>query len=148
MMREVDRLLAGLARVGGAGPDRPPWEGRAPVQRARRFVGVASSKTAPPTRADLIALWARVLLGLGLGGVMTQWPYPTACGWPLIGYLGAVAMVSLAGGWIAFESWRLRNGPAHLLSLILCFWGIVLAAEQLLPRMGYAADRANWHCPG
>jgi hypothetical protein len=88
-----------------------------------------------------------MLLGTALGGVMAQWPYPHGCGWPLLGYLGAVATVMLTGAWIAFASWKLRSGPAHILSLILFFWGIVLAAEQVLPRIGYAADRASWRCP-
>jgi heme A synthase len=88
-----------------------------------------------------------MLLGAALGGVMTQWPYPQSCGWPLVGYLGAVGTVILSGAWIAFASWKLRSGLVHILSLILIFWGIVLAAEQLLPRIGYAADRASWACP-
>jgi hypothetical protein len=54
--------------------------------------------------------------------------------------------VLLTGAWIAFASWKLRSGFVHILSLIL-IWGIVLAAEQLLPRIGYAADRASWACP-
>jgi heme A synthase len=87
-----------------------------------------------------------MLLGIALGGVMTQWPYPQSCGWPLAGYLGAVVTVIFTGAWIAFASWKLRNGLVHILSLILIFWGIVLSAEQLLPRIGYAADRANWAC--
>ena len=44
--------------------------------------------------------------------------------------------------WIAFVSWRLRRGVAHVLGLILFFWGTVLAAEQLLPRIGYAVVEA------
>ncbi len=78
---------------------------------------------------------------------MTQWPYPYGCGLPLLGYLGAVSTVLLTGAWIAFASWKLRSGVTHILSLILFFWGIVLAAEQLLPRIGYAADWASWRCP-
>jgi hypothetical protein len=95
----------------------------------------------------MLALWARVLLGIVLGGAMTEWPHPHGCGMHLLGYLGAVATVMLAGAWIAFASWKLRTGLPHILSLILVFWGIVLAAEQLLPRIGYAADRASWRCP-
>jgi hypothetical protein len=87
-----------------------------------------------------------MLLGVTLGGAMTQWPYPHGCGWPLLGYLGAVVVVMLAGGWTAVASWKLRSGVVHVLSLILFFWGIVLAAEQVLPRVGYAADRASLVC--
>ena len=87
-----------------------------------------------------------MLLGITLGVVMTQWPYPQSCGWPLAGYLGAVVTVIFSGAWIAFASWKVRSGFVHILSLILIFWGIVLAAEQLLPRIGYAADRVSWTC--
>ena len=104
---------------------------------------------APQGRHDPLALWGRVVLGAALGGLITQWPYARACGWPLFGYLGAVATVMLAGGWIAAVSWKQRNVIAHTLSLILLFWGIVLAAEQLLPRIGYAAVVLDWRCgPG
>ncbi|MGH7580665.1 MAG: hypothetical protein ACREM9_10870 [Gemmatimonadales bacterium] len=147
MEREVDRLLAQLARVGS-----PP--AREPEPRATRPSGPAtrqrSSAIAPPAApgscGELAALWARLLLGTALGVLMTQWPYPYGCGLPLLGYLGAVSIVLLAAAWIAFASWKLRSGVAHVLSLILFFWGTVLAAEQLLPRIGYAADEASWHC--
>lgn len=148
MAREVDRLLAQLANVGSQpARDQGPREGaRAPHPVTRpRSPRVAPSIAAPP-RGHLVALWARVLLGIALGGWMTQWPYPHGCGWPLLGYLGAVLTVLLTGAWIAFASWKLRSGVTHILSLILFFWGIVLAAEQLLPRIGYAADRASWRC--
>jgi len=144
MTREVDRLLAQLTR-NSPGPERE--NGTLPVTNSgkRRFVGVARS-TEPPTRAELMGLWARVLLCVGLGAVMTQWPYPHGCDLPLAVYLGAVAMVVIAGAWIAFASWRLRSGVPHILSLMLLFWGIVLTAEQTLPRIGYAAEQATWHC--
>jgi hypothetical protein len=87
-----------------------------------------------------------MVLGFALGAMMTQWPYRSDCGLHLLGYLGAVATVLFAGAGIAFDSWRLRQGLAHVLSLLLIFWGIVLAAEQVLPRIGYAADRASWLC--
>jgi hypothetical protein len=77
---------------------------------------------------------------------MTQWPYPHGCGVPLLAYLGATAMLMLAGTWVAVCSWRLRVGAAHILALALLFFGIALAAERVLPRVGYAAERATWRC--
>jgi hypothetical protein len=150
MSREVDRLLANLSSLG-AQPDRerPPRPGAPvsqPISQPRIAVGVARTD-GPPTRVDHVALWARVLLVAVLAAAMTQWPYPHACDLPLLGYLGAVAAVLLAGGWIACGSWRLRSGAAHVVALVLVFWGIVLAAEQALPRIGYAAERASWRCP-
>ena len=85
-------------------------------------------------------------LGATLGGLITQWPYPHGCGWPLAGYFGAGAMVVLAGIWIAGVSWKLRSGAAHVLAFLLLFWGMVLVAERVLPRVGYAAERASWGC--
>ena len=77
---------------------------------------------------------------------MTQWPYPHGCGLALLGYLGAVGVVVLAGGWIAAVSWERRNGVVHLLALLLLLWGIALTAERVLPRIGYAAQHAAWGC--
>ena len=144
MSREVDRLLARLAAGHRDAHEAP--RAAAGQRPPRPVVGVARRSGAPPTRAERVVLWARVALGVGFGAFMTQWPYSHGCGWPLAGYLGAVAMVLLAGGWIALASWELRSGVAHLLALVLFFWGIVLAAEQLLPRTGYAAERASWQC--
>ena len=147
LSREVDRLLAGLATPGARSngdrplPSRAPTPGRVAPRGAPRPV-----QTAALTRGDRLALWARVALGLGFGGVMTQWPYPHECDLPLLGYLGAVAMVLVAGAWIAIASWDRRHGLIHILALLLCFWGIVLAAEQVLPRTGYAAERWAWRC--
>jgi hypothetical protein len=148
MEREVDRLLAQLAHTG-APPARVEGPRVAPILTPvtpRRTPSVARPSAAI-SRGDLIALWTRVLLGAVLGVLMTQWPYAHRCGLPLLGYLGAVAAVLLAAAWIAFASWRLRRGVAHVVGFILFFWGIVLAAEQLLPRIGYAALEASWQCP-
>jgi hypothetical protein len=145
MAREVDRLLAGLANLGTQ-PDRDarrlsraPTPPTAPRPRVARPIEAA-------TRRDYIGLWARVLLGIVLGGMMTQWPYPHGCGLPLAEYLGAAAMVMVAGVWIAAASWSLRSPPSHILALLIVLWGIALAAGEVLPRIGYAAARLNWHC--
>jgi hypothetical protein len=65
---------------------------------------------------------------------------------PLAGYLGAVVTVILTGGWAASAAWRYRASLAHIVSLIIVFYGIVLAAAELLPRTGYAVDHADWQC--
>lgn len=106
----------------------------------------ASQRAKRANRWASAALWARVAAGLALGMAMTEWPYRTGCGWALSAYLGAVVTIMLSGGWTAFASWKARNGPAHILSLMLIYWAFVLAAEQSLPRMGYAAEEASWSC--
>jgi xanthine/uracil/vitamin C permease (AzgA family) len=140
MAREVDRLLAQLAGGGRSAPT--------PASRpaAQRGITRVSSSGVATSSADHIALWTRVGLGTTLGGLMTQWPYAHACGWPLAAYLGAVAVVVLAGIWIGLVSWKLRSGAAHLLAGLLLFWGLVLSAERVLPRIGYAAEHATWQC--
>lgn len=141
LARDVDRLLAQLSGGGS------PRNGSTRPSGSRPRITVGSASREAPTRADHIALWIKLVLAVALGGLMTQWPYAHGCDWPLLGYLGAVGTVLLAGGWTALASWKLRSGAAHLLSLILFFWGLVLAAEQVLPRVGYAVDRASWRCP-
>ena len=149
MAREVDRLLAGLTNLGTQ-PDRearPLATAATPATARRRRSALRVARpTEAATRRDHIALWARVLLGIVLGGMMTQWPYPHGCGLPLAEYFGAIAMVMVAGAWIAVASWSLRSAPSHILALLLLLWGIALAAGQVLPRIGYAVARLNWHC--
>lgn len=99
-----------------------------------------------PTRGDLLAVWARVGLGLILAGVVHQWPYGLDCGLSLFFYMAALLVVIVGGGWAAFWSWRMRMGVAHILALLVVAWGAGLTAERILPRVGYAADQATWRC--
>jgi hypothetical protein len=149
MSRQVDRLLARLSGPVAGPALEPSSRQRALSSYAASqplvAVGVARAPVAP-RHGPGIALWMRALLGVTLAAAMTQWPYPHDCDLPLLGYLGAVAALVLAGGWVALASWTFRSGPVHVLSLILVFWGVVLAAEQTLPRVGYAAERASWRC--
>lgn len=148
MAREVDRLLASLAHFGALPDNEHPPRDRASTPIPRRGAPRIDRRRPSelPTRRDQIALWARVVLGVVLGGMITQWPYHHDCGVPLIEYLGAVAMVIVTGSWIAVASWRLRNPPSHILALLLILWGITLAAAQVLPRIGYAAQQWTWRC--
>jgi hypothetical protein len=94
----------------------------------------------------LVGVWTRIVLGLALSVMMGGWPYSRACGLPLAGYLGAVLAVILAGSWAAMAAWKYRAGLAHIVSLLILFYGVVLAAAELLPRAGYSVDRATWGC--
>jgi hypothetical protein len=139
MARVVDRLLSQLPGLQGAVEPPPPV-----LRSSASEVRVSGGRYVdPPT---LIGLWGRVTLGITLGIMMTAWPYFKECGLPLFGYLSAVASVVVAGGWIAVTAWKLRNGVAHILALILLFWGLVLTADELLSRTGYAAATATWQC--
>ncbi len=149
--REVDRLLRQLP--GGAPTPRgddaaqPPGATR-PGEAGRPLSGMAAipRHPEPSPLAQKLGVWVRALLAAGVGVAASQWPYVRACGGMLWLYLGVVATVLIAGGWAAAWSWRVRVAAAHLLALIVVFWGIVLAAEQILPRIGYAADAAAWEC--
>lgn len=138
MASVVDRLLAQLPGLRDAAPAPPVF------RSSTGEIRVASGRyVEPPT---LIGLWGRVALGLMLGVMMTAWPYFRECGLPLFGYLGALAAVVVAGGWIAVTAWKLRNGVAHILALVLLAWGLVLTADELLSRTSYAAVQATWMC--
>lgn len=135
----VDRLLAQL----------PGLQGEPPVSRGTYHQGPSSGSsihTVPPPMEDLLGPWARLVLGLALGTMMAWWPYPRTCGFPLAGYLTAVACVVVGGGWAAVSAWRYRASLAHVLSLILVFYGMMLMTAELLPRTGYAVDQATWQC--
>lgn len=136
----VDRLLAQLPGLQGESPvpRNPPRQMGTPGAATYQF-----SSAAPE---DLLGPWARLLLGLALGTMIAWWPYSRSCGFPLVGYLGAILTIMLAGGWAAVSSWRYRASLAHILSLILVFYGIMLGAAELLPRTGYAVDHATWRC--
>jgi len=97
-----------------------------------------------------LGVMVRLLLATALGVGMAFWPYEARCGAGLFGYLGAVGVLMAAGAWSAVWSWRHRSARAHLLSLLLVLWGGVLAAQEVLPRTGYAipteAHPASWMC--
>jgi hypothetical protein len=150
LAREVDRLLQKL-------PGADPYlkgEGERPAAGAGVVLGEAPSAVLArrqgsrpgPTRVQRLAVWVRVLMGALLGAVISQWPYGRSCGLGLGLYLAAISVVPLAGTWAAVWSWRYQLGRAHVASIGVIYWGVVLAAEQVLPRVGYAAASAAWAC--
>jgi hypothetical protein len=146
MAREVERLLK---KLPGADPtlrgDPADWPSRPPGSSSGPRPAVPPRR-AGPTPFERAGVWARAVGAAGLGAALTQWPYRTDCGWPLYGYLGAVFTVLLTAGWAAIAAWRMRSAAAHVLALMAGFFGIVLAAEQILPRVGYAAESRVWRC--
>jgi hypothetical protein len=120
----------------------------------------AAPKSAPPAARAEVATeraqtrtWGaflRLALATALGVGILFWPYPKTCGLNLAGYLVAAGAVTLGGLWSSVWTWRHRTARAHVLSLLLVLWGLVLAAIEVLPHAGYArpdASRpAGWSC--
>lgn len=93
---------------------------------------------------------ARLALAVALGVGISFWPYAARCGPGLFYYLAAVGAVIGGGIWSSIWTWRHRSVRGHLLSLLVVLWGGVLAAQEVLPRIGYAipteAHPATWMC--
>jgi hypothetical protein len=139
----VDRLLAQLPGLQDY-REAPRSTSVGPVV-IPSMPGTAPRASAISQR-QVLGMWVRVLLALSLGMMMGWWPYARVCGFPLFGYLGAVTTVIMAGSWAAAASWRIRSGLAHVISLILVMYGIILSGSEVLPRTGYAVDHATWQC--
>ncbi|HEU4682608.1 MAG TPA: hypothetical protein VFS51_12715 [Gemmatimonadales bacterium] len=138
----VDRLLAQLPGLQGGPAVVPQSSSRFPAVVS----GTSTRRVQTTSQSEVIGVWIRVVLGLSLGIMMTKWPYAQTCGGPLLGYLGAIVTVILAGGWGAMAAWRHRAGLAHIVSLILIFYGILLVEAEVLPRSGYTVGQATWFC--
>jgi hypothetical protein len=122
----------------------PMWRGALRARLDRWLSKFKLSPIAEPMRP--LAVWACVGLGALLGIAILEWPYARECGWWLMWYLGAVGMVVVAGIWAAWHAWDSRIGIAHVVALIIVFWGCSLTAREVLPRVGYAKSSAGWLC--
>ena len=102
------------------------------------------------SRTSTLGVMMRLLLSVALGIGMIFWPYQARCGFGLLAYLFAVAVLIGAGGWSAVWAWRHRAGKAHVLSLLIVLWGTILGAQEVLPRLGYAKPTLDhpsvWQC--
>src|SRR6478672_7077287 len=137
-MKKIDKQLESIsddALISSSAAKAPAEKARvAEVQRTTTTFGV----------------FARLVLAVILGLAMLFWPYSVRCGPGLFAYLFASSMVGVAGVWSAVWTWRHRAAQAHVLSLLLVVWGLVLAGLEVLPRVGYAfptvAHPATWMC--
>jgi hypothetical protein len=141
-MREVDKLLAKL-------PEADPTLGRGiPTARPSQS-GIPTIRATPSGTHRVAATWGRLGLGLLLGVGMLVWPYSHVCGAKLLFYGIGVFTLTVSGVWSAAASWKYRQGFAHLLSILVIFWGLILGLGVVLPRTGYAdaRERQPWFCP-
>lgn len=136
-LREIEREYDGLPPTPSAGS-----------LRAKK-AAEESAKEASRRRRDRMLVFLRLIPVLALSVGIVYWPYYARCGLELAGYLGAVVTVALGGMWIAATTWRCRMPLIHTLAMLIVGWGIVMAAREVLPRVGYAKpdpDRAAWRC--
>ena len=154
--RDWDRELADIDRLIEKMPAKPPVEqpagaprapGAPPTRPGTMLPGPGAGPGRRAARGQVLGTWLVVLMVVALGAFLPFWPYVNECGRGLFGYLGAVAVVVLGAVWCAGLTWRNRRPVAHLLSIVALLWGLALAAERILPRIGYAADSATWMCP-
>ncbi|HTO73882.1 MAG TPA: hypothetical protein VMJ30_08680 [Gemmatimonadales bacterium] len=140
--RDWDKELAAIDKVmarPAAAPGKPAVQGSGGA--------VAAPAAAPIGRRAALFTWVRVGLAVAVAAGMTQWPYLHNCGTSLFIYLGAVATVVVAGLWSSITSWQRRMGWAHAIALGVTLWGLILGAQAILPRIGYARIAAHWWCP-
>lgn len=119
-----------------------PAQGAPPAARA----AVAAERESTRTWPALLRLALATALAVGI----LFWPYASQCGFGLAGYLIAVTAVTVGGLWSSVWTWRHRTARAHVLSLLLVMWGLVLGAIEVLPHAGYARSDARrptgWSC--
>jgi hypothetical protein len=137
-MRKIDQQLASMPNQASQPARAQPTGGGAPMAAAGK----------PET--STFGVMARLGLACVLGVAIWFWPYTARCGIGLAGYLGAVTTLVVAGVWSSVWTWKHRSAKAHTVSLLLLTWGLVLAAADVLPRVGYAKPSANhpanWTC--
>jgi hypothetical protein len=100
-----------------------------------------------PSRRFVALTWFWTSLAIVLAVALPLWPNDKSCGLKLVFYLGAAGIALLMGALGALSSWSYRRGLAHLLSLLAIVWAGVMAAREILPRVGYAAHQLHWTCP-
>jgi hypothetical protein len=145
-LRKIDQQLESLSDDALL----PTQKGK-PGRPSKAAPAAPAAADAPPARkTSTLGVLARLVLAIGLGVAIMFWPYSTKCGLGLFGYLAATLVIIVAGGWSAIWSWRHRSATGHVLSLLLILWGGLLAAQQVLPRVGYAkpdpVHPAFWMC--
>ena len=141
-MAKIDKQLESISDDGLTSPATTKGAAKTPTEKAP---GAEVKRT-----TSTFGVFARLILAVALGLGMLMWPYSARCGPGLFAYLFASGMVAVGGVWSAVWTWRHRSAQAHVLSLLLIVWGIVLATIEILPRVGYAAPTAShpatWMC--
>jgi hypothetical protein len=138
-LKKIDRQLESMsdsALIPAPAKDAPP----------AAKTKVAAERAATHTWGAFLRLALATALGVGI----LFWPYAHRCGVGAGAYIVATAAVAAGGLWSSVWTWRHRTARAHVLSLLLVVWGVVLGAIELLPRVGYATPDplrpTGWTC--
>jgi hypothetical protein len=142
-LADIDRAIEkqGATAPPGTPPALPPAGATTPAPR-----GPAPAEPAG-ARGSVARTWFWMALAVLLAAALPLWPYGKGCGLQLFFYLGAAALALLAGAAGAINSWRSRRGLPHVISLLVVVFAGVMAAREVLPRVGYAAASETWFCP-
>jgi len=133
-LKKIEREFDGLPPV--------PSQGAVNARRAAE----RSAQQRKEAHAAAIGTWARLALVIGLAGALQFWPYARACGLGLYGYMGAELLIAAGGLWVVAWTWRWRMVWTHGVALLLVIAALALVAAEVLPRVGYAAQPAQWRC--
>ncbi len=158
--RDWSKELAKIDKQLGSMPDEEllpkdvaparAGDGRRAAPDATPPAGGGKGASKPAKATGSFGVFARLTLSVALGLGMIVWPYQARCGFGLAAYLAAVVVVVVSGGWSAIWTWRHRSARAHVLSLLILLWGLILGSLEVLPRVGYARPDANhpagWVC--
>lgn len=138
-LKKIDKQLESMS---DAALIPAPAKGAPPAAKAQ----VAAERATTRTWGAFLRLALATALGVGI----LFWPYSHRCGVGAAAYIAATAAIVAGGLWSSVWTWRHRTARAHVLSLLLVVWGVVLGAIELLPRTGYAKpdpDRpTGWTC--
>jgi hypothetical protein len=133
--RDWDKELANIDRAIARQPGNPaaaPAAGTTVAVSQRRFVALT---------------WFWTVLSVLLAVALIVWPFENTCGIRLIFFLGAALITFMLGIVGAVTSWAHRQGLAMLLSLLVVLFAGIMAAREILPRVGYAREPLEWTCP-
>lgn len=152
-LAKIDKQLGSMPDEELLPKDAAParaGDGRRAAPDATLPAGVGKGASKPARATGSFGVFARLTLSVALGLAMIVWPYQARCGFGLAAYLAAVVVVVVSGGWSAIWTWRHRSARAHVLSLLILLWGLILGSLEVLPRVGYARPDANhpagWVC--
>ena len=138
-LKKIDRQLESMS---DSALIPAPAKGAPPAAKAQ----VAAERAATRTWGAFLRLALATALGVGI----LFWPYSHRCGLGAAAYIAAITVVAAGGLWSSVWTWRHRTARAHVLSLLLVVWGVVLGAIELLPRVGYAKPDplrpTGWTC--